>query len=144
MDETKSPSETEATQPPAKGSGASTLDDPSKIGRYRVIRRIAQGGFGRVYLAHDDDLKRPVAIKVPNSERIARPEDVETYLYEARILANLDHPHIVPVYDLGRTDDAARRRWSPCACRAAFATRTGGDCSTDPGREWPGSGPGER
>ena len=47
--------------------------DPTKIGRYRIIRRLGQGGFGRVYLAHDDDLDRPVAIKVPNPERIAAP-----------------------------------------------------------------------
>src|SRR5271157_3106489 len=78
---------------------------PEKIGRYPVIRLLGQGGFGRVYLAHDDDLKRPVAIKVPNSERVSRPEDVEAYLNEARILASLDHSHIVPVYDVGRTDD---------------------------------------
>ena len=78
---------------------------PATIGRYRVIRLLGQGGFGRVYLAHDDDLDRPVAIKVPNPERVAGPEDVEAYLAEARILAQLDHPHIVPVYDVGRTDD---------------------------------------
>ena len=79
--------------------------DPSKIGRYRIIRRLGQGGFGRVYLAHDDDLDRPVAIKVPNPERITHPEDVEAFLVEARILAKLDHPHIVPVFDVGRTED---------------------------------------
>ena len=79
--------------------------DPTAIGRYRVIRRLGQGGFGRVYLAHDDELDRPVAIKVPNPERVAGPEDVEAYLAEARVLAKLDHPHIVPVYDVGRTDD---------------------------------------
>ena len=67
--------------------------------------RLGQGGFGTVYLAHDDDLDRPVAIKVPNPERITRPEDVEAFLVEARILAKLDHPHIVPVYDVGRTED---------------------------------------
>jgi serine/threonine protein kinase/formylglycine-generating enzyme required for sulfatase activity len=78
---------------------------PEKIGRYPDIRPLGQGGFGRVYLAHDDDLKRQVAIKVPNPERISRPEDVEAYLNEARILASLDHPHIVPVFDVGRTDD---------------------------------------
>ena len=42
---------------------------------------------------------------MPNPERISRPEDVEAYLNEARILARLDHPHIVPVYDVGRTED---------------------------------------
>jgi serine/threonine protein kinase/formylglycine-generating enzyme required for sulfatase activity len=75
------------------------------IGRYRVVRALGEGGFGRVYLAQDDDLDRPVAIKVPNRERVARPDDAEAYLGEARILAGLDHPNIVPVYDLGRTDD---------------------------------------
>jgi eukaryotic-like serine/threonine-protein kinase len=79
--------------------------DPTAIGRYRVIRRLGQGGFGRVYLARDDALDRPVAIKVPNPERVAGPEDVEAYLAEARTLAKLDHPHIVPVHDVGRTDD---------------------------------------
>jgi hypothetical protein len=75
------------------------------IGRYRVIRALGQGGFGRVYLARDDELDRSVAIKVPNPERVAGPEDVSAYLTEARILAQLDHPHIVPVYDVGRTED---------------------------------------
>lgn len=40
--------------------------DPTKIGRYRVIRLLGKGGFGRVYLAHDDELDSAVAIKVPN------------------------------------------------------------------------------
>ena len=65
----------------------------------------AQGGFGRVYLARDDDLDRPVAIKVPSPERVSGPDDVEDYLREARALARLDHPHIVPVHDVGRTED---------------------------------------
>ena len=91
-----------ATTPEALGS---SVGDPSKIGRYRIIHRLGQGGFGRIYLAHDDDLDRPVAIKVPNPERITDPEDVEAFLVEARILAKLDHPNIVPVHDVGRTED---------------------------------------
>jgi eukaryotic-like serine/threonine-protein kinase len=83
----------------------STLDYPTRIGRYRVIRLLGRGGFGHVYLAHDDELNRPVAIKVPSPERVLLPKDVEAYLNEARILASLDHAHIVPVYDVGRTDD---------------------------------------
>ncbi len=78
---------------------------PSKIGRYRIIRQLGQGGFGRVYLAHDDDLDRPVAIKVPNLERITHADDVEAFFIEARVLARLDHLHIVPVFDVGRTED---------------------------------------
>jgi serine/threonine protein kinase/formylglycine-generating enzyme required for sulfatase activity len=79
--------------------------DPTKIGRYRVIRLLGKGGFGRVYLAHDDELDRAVAIKVPNIERIAAPDDLESYLTEAKILAKLEHPNIVPVYDAGRAED---------------------------------------
>ena len=105
MDETKNLSETEGSQALLVGLSESTDSEPTKIGRYRIIRRLGQGGFGRVYLAHDDELDRPVAIKVPNPERITRPEDVEAYLNEARILARLDHPNIVPVHDVGRTDD---------------------------------------
>ena len=78
---------------------------PSEIGRYRIIHRLGQGGFGRVYLAHDDDLDRPVAIKVPNPERIAHPEMWKRFSLKPRILAKLDHPHIVPVFDVGRTED---------------------------------------
>src|SRR5262249_52965938 len=78
---------------------------PAQIGRYRVEKLLGEGGFGRVYLAHDDDLRRPVAIKVPRKDRVSKPEDIEAYLAEARTLASLDHPHIVPVYDLGRTED---------------------------------------
>jgi formylglycine-generating enzyme required for sulfatase activity len=78
---------------------------PPTIGRYRVVRLLGRGGFGRVYLARDDELDRPVAIKVPDPERVAGSEDVAAYLAEARALARLDHPHIVPVHDVGRTGD---------------------------------------
>ena len=104
-DETTSLTHTEGAQPFAPGSGDSSTGDPSRIGRYRIVRRLGQGGFGRVYLARDDDLDRPVAIKVPNPARISRPETVQAFLAEARILAKLDHPNIVPVHDVGRTED---------------------------------------
>ena len=89
----------------AESSSDTSGADPSRIGRYRIIRQLGRGGFGRVYLAHDDDLDRPVAIKVPNRERITGPGVAESFLSEARILAKLDHPHIVPVHDVGRTED---------------------------------------
>jgi serine/threonine protein kinase/formylglycine-generating enzyme required for sulfatase activity len=76
---------------------------PEWIGRYRIERLVGQGGFGLVYVAQDEQLNRPVAIKVPHARLISRPEDAQAYLHEARIVANLDHPHIVPVYDVGST-----------------------------------------
>jgi serine/threonine protein kinase/formylglycine-generating enzyme required for sulfatase activity len=90
---------------PGSGEPVSARGDPTTIGRFRVVRLLGRGGFGRVYLAHDDELGRPVAIKVPNPERISDPGDIENYLAEARALARLDHPHIVPVHDVGRTED---------------------------------------
>ena len=55
----------EGSRPPALGSISAPVGDPSGIGRYRVIRPLGRGAFGQVYLAHDDSLDRPVAIKVP-------------------------------------------------------------------------------
>ncbi len=78
---------------------------PTAIGRYRVAKIFGEGGFGVVYLAHDDELKRRVAVKVPQARRIRSRKDFDAYLVEARILAKLDHPHIVPVYDVGRSED---------------------------------------
>lgn len=104
--EAQFPSAASDRKAPEPGEGAqSAYEERERIGRYRIVRILGEGGFGRVYLAHDDDLHRPVAIKVSRPEQVARAEDVEAYLEEARILAQLDHPHIVPVYDLGRTED---------------------------------------
>jgi hypothetical protein len=95
------------TGPGASDESARSPGDaiPQRIGRYRVERILGEGSFGRVYLAHDDQLNRPVAIKVPHQSLVSRPEDAAIYLTEARIVANLDHPNIVPVHDVGGTDD---------------------------------------
>ena len=77
---------------------------PDRIGRYRIEKVLGKGGFGLVYLGHDDELVRPVAIKVPHAKLVSQPKDTETYLTEARTVAKLDHPHIVPVYDVGSTE----------------------------------------
>jgi eukaryotic-like serine/threonine-protein kinase len=74
---------------------------PRRIGRYRVSRLLGEGGYGRVFLAHDDQLDRLVAVKVPNATMIANVKLADSYLAEARTLARLEHPHIVPVYDAG-------------------------------------------
>jgi serine/threonine protein kinase len=88
----------------ADDTAGSVESAPSHIGRYRVEKLLGQGGFGLVYLALDDQLQRPVAIKVPHAKLVARPTEAEAYLKEARTVANLDHPHIVPVFDVGSTE----------------------------------------
>ncbi len=70
-----------------------------------MIRRLGQGGFGLVFLAHDAELQRQVAIKVPINREGGEVVDLELYLNEARVLARLSHPNIVPVHDVGHTDD---------------------------------------
>jgi serine/threonine protein kinase/formylglycine-generating enzyme required for sulfatase activity len=95
----------QAVETTAPAPAPAAPDMPAMSGRYRVERVLGEGSFGRVYLAHDDQLRRPVAIKVPHRERVRCPDDVEAYLAEARVLASLDHPHIVPVHDLGTTAD---------------------------------------
>lgn len=72
-----------------------------QIGRYRIVAPIGQGGFGVVYLAYDDQLARSVAVKVPHAKLMFGPGGAAQYLAEARIVAGLSHPHIVPVYDVG-------------------------------------------
>jgi hypothetical protein len=76
-------------------------------GRYRIERKLGQGTFGAVFLAQDTELRRQVAIKIPRPEAVAKLGNVDSYLAEARNIASLDHPHIVTVYDVGRTADGS-------------------------------------
>ena len=78
---------------------------PARIGRYRIERLLGKGGFGTVYFAYDEELERFVAVKVPHRDLMFRQENVEAYRQEARMVASLDHPHIVPVYDVGNTEE---------------------------------------
>lgn len=80
---------------------------PDRIGRYIVRRLLGRGGFGRVWLAEDEELRRQVAIKVPRREWLSTPEGLSAFLREARIVAGLRHPGIVAVYDVGRLDDGS-------------------------------------
>ncbi len=78
---------------------------PTHIGRFRIEAILGKGGFGVVYLGHDEQLQRKVAIKVPKPQFVQRPEDRELYLKEARTVAGLEHPNIVPVHEVGTTAD---------------------------------------
>ena len=73
---------------------------PQFLGRYEIVEFLGAGSFSRVYLAKDSQLGRLVALKVPKAERFDSPEDLSTFLREARTIAGLDHPGIVSVYDV--------------------------------------------
>ena len=76
-------------------------------GKYRLKRPIGEGGMGRVWIAHNEDLDVDVAMKVlrPEARKSVRAQVSERMLVEARAAARLGHPAIVRVLDLGRTDD---------------------------------------
>jgi hypothetical protein len=74
---------------------------PEVFGRYRILRLLGQGGMGTVYLAHDTNLGRPVALKVPRFQA-GDPRLVDRFYREARIAATFTHPNLCPVHDVGQ------------------------------------------
>lgn len=72
-------------------------------GRYRLEQRVAVGGFAEVWRAFDTELRRTVAVKIPKPSRLGMRE---AFLAEARRVANLRHPAIVPVHDVGTDGDS--------------------------------------
>ncbi|MCP4959608.1 MAG: Stk1 family PASTA domain-containing Ser/Thr kinase [Actinomycetia bacterium] len=80
----------------------SNTDRPVFGGRYELYRRIARGGMAEVFLARDQLLDRPVAVKVLFPEFATDPAFVERFRREAQAAANLNHPNVVGVYDWGQ------------------------------------------
>jgi serine/threonine protein kinase/WD40 repeat protein len=83
---------------------ATATTAPATLGRFRISGLLGQGGFGIVYLAFDPKLGRQVALKVPRFHALADPQLVERFQREARAAAQLDHPHIVPIYEAGEAE----------------------------------------
>ncbi len=76
-----------------------------KIDQYQVQGEIARGGVGIVLKGHDIDLGRDVAMKVLHEEHATRPDMIQRFIEEAQIGGQLQHPGIVPVYELGLQAD---------------------------------------
>lgn len=75
-----------------------------KIGNYTLLQELGKGGMGQVYLAHDPRFDRGVAIKVLPREFLHDDKFLARFEREARTIALLEHPAIVPVYDYGEED----------------------------------------
>ena len=75
-----------------------------KLGRFELIDTVDVGAFGTVYMARDPELDRVVSIKVPRSGNLATGEDLDRFLRESRSVAQLHHPGIVPIYEVGQAD----------------------------------------
>lgn len=71
------------------------------FGRYRIQKTLGEGAMGSVYLAHDTQLDRKVALKIPKVDTKQDSKFIERFLREARAAATLTHPNICPVYDVG-------------------------------------------
>ncbi len=79
-------------------------DTPRTLaGRYRLDEKIAEGGFAEVWKGHDLELRRAVAVKVPRADHLV---SAERFMAEARRVAGLKHPGVVPVFDVGRDGDS--------------------------------------
>jgi tRNA A-37 threonylcarbamoyl transferase component Bud32/tetratricopeptide (TPR) repeat protein len=78
--------------------------DKSMLGRFHLLGTLGMGGFGTVYKARDPELDRLVAIKVPRVHNVGSGEQRERFVREARSVAQLRHPSIVPVHEVGEQD----------------------------------------
>ncbi|WP_397568336.1 protein kinase [Schlesneria sp. T3-172] len=87
----------------AQAAPQPTSPVPVQLGRFEIRKQLGTGGFGDVFLGFDATLKRFVAIKYPKDS--LSEAALQTFLGEAQRLAQLQHPGIVAVYDIGRVDD---------------------------------------
>lgn len=80
------------------------LQPGQMLGPYRIINQVGQGGMATVYKAYQPSMDRNVAIKVLPSRLAESQEFIQRFQQEARIIAKLEHPHILPVFDYGESD----------------------------------------
>src|SRR6266702_4370611 len=78
----------------------------TKLGRYEVRSQIGEGGMGEVYLAHDTQLDRVVALKILTAEVARDQQRLHRFLQEARAASSLSHPNVAHIYEIGEASGA--------------------------------------
>lgn len=84
---------------------ATPADAGFEFGPYRVLDQLGRGGMGVVYRAHDPNLKRDVALKLLSASVMAGEDELARFQQEASAAAGIEHPNIVPVYEVGEIED---------------------------------------
>ena len=93
---------------PADGGAGATLGIPSTVGKYRLIRKLGEGGMGLVFEAEQSDPKRLVALKVMPSGLFVTQESIRLFEREVHALARLKHPNIAAIYEAGVSEAGQR------------------------------------
>jgi serine/threonine protein kinase len=89
---------------PNAGDKHVNVDLPIEFGRYRLLKMLGEGGMGAVYLAHDIELDRQVALKLPHFTGNRSRDSSERFRREARLAATLNHPNICRIFDISEHD----------------------------------------
>src|SRR4030095_17135765 len=82
-----------------------TLYAGTKLGRYEIRSKLGAGGMGEVYLAHDSQLNRSVALKILPPDVAADKQRMQRFMQEARTASSLNQANILTVFEIGETDN---------------------------------------